>query len=117
MNPEARSTSARPSPESRHRAPRDRHSDAVSMGNRPGADGRCAADVLGASSRGHAAHRGTARVRDVARRRNGGASRGLDPLITEAAEHWRIERMNVLDRLILRLAVYEFLYEPDTPGR
>jgi N utilization substance protein B len=41
----------------------------------------------------------------------------LDPLITEAAEHWRIERMNVLDRLILRLAVYEFLYEPDTPGK
>jgi len=41
----------------------------------------------------------------------------LDPLITEAAEHWRIERMNVLDRLILRLAVYEFLYESDTPGK
>ena len=41
----------------------------------------------------------------------------LDPVIVEAAEHWRIERMNVMDRLILRLAVYEFLHEPDTPSR
>jgi N utilization substance protein B len=41
----------------------------------------------------------------------------VDPVIAESAEHWRIERMNVMDRLILRLAVYEFLHEPDTPGR
>ena len=41
----------------------------------------------------------------------------LDPVIAEAAEHWRIERMNVMDRLILRLALYEFLHEPDTPGK
>src|SRR6187431_1184835 len=41
----------------------------------------------------------------------------LDPLIAEAAEHWRIERMNVLDRLILRLAVYEFLHQAETPGK
>ena len=41
----------------------------------------------------------------------------LDPVIVEAAEHWRIERMNVMDRLILRLAVYEFLHEADTPSR
>jgi len=40
----------------------------------------------------------------------------LDPLISEAAAHWRLERMNVVDRLVLRLAVYEFLYEKDTPG-
>jgi N utilization substance protein B len=39
----------------------------------------------------------------------------LDPLIAEAAEHWRLERMAVLDRLILRLAVFEFLHEADTP--
>lgn len=38
----------------------------------------------------------------------------LDPLIAAAAEHWRVERMNVTDRLILRLAVYEFLHEPGT---
>jgi N utilization substance protein B len=41
----------------------------------------------------------------------------LDPVIAEAAEHWRIERMNVMDRLILRLAVYEFLHETETPSR
>ena len=40
----------------------------------------------------------------------------LDPLISEAASSWRIERMNVVDRLILRLAVYEFLEEKDTPS-
>ena len=40
----------------------------------------------------------------------------LDPLISEAAAHWRIERMNVVDRLVMRLAVYEFLYEKDTPA-
>ena len=41
----------------------------------------------------------------------------LDPIIAEAAEHWRIERMNVMDRLILRLAVYEFLHESATPAK
>ena len=41
----------------------------------------------------------------------------IDPMIAEAAEHWRIERMNVLDRLILRLAIYEFLHQPETPAK
>jgi N utilization substance protein B len=41
----------------------------------------------------------------------------IDPVISEAAENWRLERMNVLDRLILRLAVYEFLHERGTPGK
>jgi N utilization substance protein B len=41
----------------------------------------------------------------------------IDPLIAQAAEHWRLERMNVMDRLILRLAVYEFLHQPETPAR
>ncbi|WP_352431190.1 transcription antitermination factor NusB [Pyrinomonas sp.] len=36
----------------------------------------------------------------------------LDERIRRRAEHWRIERMAVVDRNILRLAVYEFLYEP-----
>ena len=40
----------------------------------------------------------------------------LDPLIATAAEHWRIERMAILDRLILRLAVYEFRHQPETPA-
>jgi transcription antitermination protein NusB len=38
----------------------------------------------------------------------------IDALIQERAEHWRPERMAVLDRLILRLGVYE-LIETDTP--
>ena len=41
----------------------------------------------------------------------------LDPMIAEAAEHWRIERMNVMDRLILRLAVYEFVHRPETHAK
>jgi N utilization substance protein B len=41
----------------------------------------------------------------------------IDPVIVESAEHWRLERMNVVDRLILRLAIYEFLHEGETPAR
>lgn len=33
----------------------------------------------------------------------------IDPLITDTAEHWRLSRMAALDRLILRLAIGEFL--------
>lgn len=49
---------------------------------------------------------------------HGASSRveAIDPLISEAASSWRIERMNILDRLILRLAVFEFLEEKDTPA-
>jgi N utilization substance protein B len=36
----------------------------------------------------------------------------LDERIKSRAEHWRISRMAVVDRNILRLAVYEFLHEP-----
>src|SRR5687767_10447515 len=38
----------------------------------------------------------------------------IDERIRTRAEHWRIERMAIVDRNILRLAVYEFLYS-DTP--
>ena len=49
---------------------------------------------------------------------HGASSRveSIDPLISEAASGWRIERMNIVDRLIMRLAVFEFLEEPDTPA-
>ena len=36
----------------------------------------------------------------------------LDERIRSRAEHWRIPRMAIVDRNILRLAVYEFLHEP-----
>lgn len=35
----------------------------------------------------------------------------VDERIKSRAEHWRISRMAVVDRNILRLAVYEFLFE------
>jgi N utilization substance protein B len=38
----------------------------------------------------------------------------IDERIRTRAEHWRIERMAVVDRNVLRLAVYEFLFT-DTP--
>ena len=39
----------------------------------------------------------------------------IDDLIRQQAEHWRLERMPAVDRNILRLAVYEFLYQTDVP--
>jgi N utilization substance protein B len=33
----------------------------------------------------------------------------IDPLIAETAEHWRLSRMAAIDRIILRLAIGEFL--------
>ncbi|MGE0593464.1 MAG: transcription antitermination factor NusB [Vicinamibacterales bacterium] len=41
----------------------------------------------------------------------------LDVLIVEAAEHWRLDRMAVIDRAILRLAVFEFVHVPATPAK
>jgi transcription antitermination protein NusB len=39
----------------------------------------------------------------------------IDELIRGQADNWRIERMPAVDRNILRLAVYELLYERDVP--
>ena len=39
----------------------------------------------------------------------------LDQIISGSAEHWRIERMAVVDRHILRVDVYELAWLPDTP--
>ncbi|HVS22067.1 MAG TPA: transcription antitermination factor NusB [Pyrinomonadaceae bacterium] len=36
----------------------------------------------------------------------------VDERIRSRAEHWRISRMALVDRNVLRLAVYEFLHEP-----
>ena len=36
----------------------------------------------------------------------------VDERIRSRAEHWRITRMALVDRNVLRLAVYEFLHEP-----
>lgn len=58
------------------------------------------------------------RIRAFAERLATGTSEAIpavDPLIEAQSAHWRLERMAVIDRLILRLAVYEFLHEPETP--
>ncbi|HKB78505.1 MAG TPA: transcription antitermination factor NusB [Thermoanaerobaculia bacterium] len=39
----------------------------------------------------------------------------IDGMITQQAENWRIERMAAVDRNIIRMSIYEFLHEPDTP--
>jgi len=41
----------------------------------------------------------------------------LDALISRFAEHWRVERMAVIDRNLLRLAAFELLYLPQTPPK
>ena len=39
----------------------------------------------------------------------------LDGIIGQSAANWRVERMAVVDRNILRVAVYELAWLPDTP--
>lgn len=41
----------------------------------------------------------------------------IDRLLGSRAQNWRVERMAVLDRGIMRLATYELLAEPQTPAR
>ena len=41
----------------------------------------------------------------------------IDKRIAECTDHWDIDRMAVVDRNILRLAVYELLFEPGVPGK
>jgi transcription antitermination factor NusB len=39
----------------------------------------------------------------------------IDAMIRGQADNWRLERMPAVDRNILRLAIFEMLYESDTP--
>ncbi len=39
----------------------------------------------------------------------------IDEMIQQQADNWRLSRMAVVDRNIIRLSVYEFLHEDDTP--
>jgi len=41
----------------------------------------------------------------------------LDALIGRYSEHWRLERMTVVDRNLLRLAIFELLYQPEIPPK
>lgn len=40
----------------------------------------------------------------------------IDRLIVQHSAHWRIERLAVIDRLILRIAIWELLHHPETPA-
>ncbi len=117
MNTESRSSSALTSPESRHRA----REAAVQMLYQ-GEVGRVSMHDVLQTFWSHPPE-GTPLTEDLRAFASSLASgtaehvAAIDPLIVDAADNWRIERMNVLDRLILRLAVYEFLHEPETPGK
>ncbi|MES1245836.1 MAG: transcription antitermination factor NusB [Acidobacteriota bacterium] len=39
----------------------------------------------------------------------------IDDMIRGQADNWRLERMPAVDRNVLRLAIYEMLFEADTP--
>ena len=39
----------------------------------------------------------------------------IDRLIQRHAENWRLDRMAIVDRNLLRLATQEFLYDKETP--
>ena len=41
----------------------------------------------------------------------------IDLLVRRFSDHWRLERMSTVDRSVLRLAVFEFLYRPDIPTK
>ncbi len=41
----------------------------------------------------------------------------IDRLISELAPEWPVEQIAVIDRNILRIAIFEILYTPDTPPK
>ena len=45
-----------------------------------------------------------------------GAIEKIDPVIESHAENWRLDRMDAVDRNILRLATQELLYDEETPS-
>jgi N utilization substance protein B len=41
--------------------------------------------------------------------------RNIDGLIEKNAQHWKLSRMSGVDRNVMRIAVFEFLFKPDIP--
>ena len=41
----------------------------------------------------------------------------IDAMLGAHAQNWRVERMAIIDRLVLRLGVYEMLSEAETPSK
>lgn len=59
-------------------------------------------------------------ARDYARQLAAGVTESqaaLDGYIGDAAHNWRLERLAVIDRIVLRLAIHELLAQPGTPPR
>lgn len=40
----------------------------------------------------------------------------LDGILNKYSRHWRVNRMAVIDRNLLRIAAYEMLYKDEVPG-
>ena len=51
-------------------------------------------------------------VRGVMDRRD-----AIDAILADASEHWRVDRMGLVDRNILRIGVYEIRFGADAPTR
>ena len=41
----------------------------------------------------------------------------IDQLVKDHSHHWRLERMSLVDRNILRIAIYEMKYGEDVPAK
>lgn len=41
----------------------------------------------------------------------------LDKMIVTASENWRLERMSIVDRNVIRIALFEMLYCPEIPPK
>jgi N utilization substance protein B len=41
----------------------------------------------------------------------------IDRIVSENADNWRLDRMAVVDRNIMRIAIYEFLFRDDIPEK
>ncbi|MBR58093.1 MAG: transcription antitermination factor NusB [Myxococcales bacterium] len=41
----------------------------------------------------------------------------IDTNLSEVSTHWRIDRMNIIDRNVLRLAIYEIKFVDDVPRK
>lgn len=41
----------------------------------------------------------------------------IDTLIEKHSEHWRLERMTIVDRNVLRMAIFELMHCPDVPTK
>ena len=58
-------------------------------------------------------------TREMAERLARGAQRQVlevDAAIVAAVKHWRIERLSVVDKSVLRIGTYELMYERHTPA-